>query len=182
MHPRITELLDFVDRERQGLRQAVDSVPSERRDVSPGPDRWSVAGVLEHLAILEVRVAALLRSRVAEARAAGVGQETDASPILATMNLGGFGDRRTRLQAGDVMRPTGMDANTAWDALEAARRDFRNAVIEADGVALADVMHPHRVFGPINLYQWIGFTGAHEARHADQIREIGEQLATAQAS
>ena len=32
------------------------------------------------------------------------------------------------------------------------------------------------VFGPLDLYTWFAFIGAHEARHAAQIREIGAAL------
>jgi hypothetical protein len=38
------------------------------------------------------------------------------------------------------------------------------------------VSWPHPRFGPLTGYQWIAFSGAHEARHAAQIREIAEQL------
>ena len=38
------------------------------------------------------------------------------------------------------------------------------------------VQAPHPVFGALDMYQWLLFVGAHEGRHADQIREIGEAL------
>ncbi|HTE47976.1 MAG TPA: DinB family protein [Gemmatimonadaceae bacterium] len=182
MHPRIAELLEHIDTQSRVLQQAVESVPAARRDDSPGPDRWSVAGVLEHLAIIEARVSGLLRSRMAAARASGVGEETETSPILDTSKLAVFLDRNRKIQTGDAAKPTGIRADAAWTALEAARNGFRDAVVEADGFALGGVMQPHPAFGPINLYEWIAFTASHEARHALQIREIGEQLATSAAS
>jgi hypothetical protein len=177
MQPRIAELVQNLDAQHETLRKAVDGVPPERRDKSPAPDRWSVAGVLEHVALLEGRVATLFRSRVAEAKAAGLREETATSSILATFDLNMMLDRSLRLVAPDVMTPK-PDANpeASWQALEVTWQDFRKAVLEADGLALCEVMHPHRVFGPLNMYQWIAFTAAHEARHAAQIREIGEQL------
>jgi len=179
MHPRIAELVQDLDSQHDVLRQAVESVPAERRDKPPAPDRWSVAGVIEHLALLEARVATLFRTRVAEARAAGLTEETETSSILAAFNLNMMLDRTTRLVAPDVLSPK-PDTNpeVAWQALDTAWQDFRQAVLESDGLALGEVMHPHRVFGPLTMYQWIAFTAAHEARHAAQIREIGEQLAT----
>ena len=51
------------------------------------------------------------------------------------------------------------------------------AIARGDGLALSQVEHPHPIFGPLNLYQWVAFVGAHEARHAAQIREVGAQLA-----
>jgi hypothetical protein len=179
MHPRIAELVQDLDAQHEKLREAVESVPPERRDKPPAPERWSVAGVLEHLALLEARVATLFRTRVAEARAAGLKAETETSSILATFDLNIMLDRGQRIVAPDVLSPKpDTDPEVAWQALEVAWKDFRQAVIEADGLALGEVMHPHRVFGPLTMYQWIAFTGAHEARHALQIREIGEEVAS----
>lgn len=49
-------------------------------------------------------------------------------------------------------------------------------VREYDGLALGSVTAPHPVLGEIDVYQWLLFLGAHEGRHADQVREIGEAL------
>jgi hypothetical protein len=38
------------------------------------------------------------------------------------------------------------------------------------------VSMPHSVFGPSSAYHWFAFVGAHEARHAAQIREIAGAL------
>lgn len=180
MHPRIAELVEHLDSQHEVLRQAVENIPFERRDKPPAPNRWSVAGVIEHLALLESRIAALFRTRVAEARAAGLKEETETSSILAAFDLNMMLDRSHRLVAPDIMTPKPDTApEAAWQALDVAWQDFRQAVLESDGLALGEVMHPHRVFGPLTMYQWIAFTASHEARHAAQIREIGEQLATA---
>jgi hypothetical protein len=52
-------------------------------------------------------------------------------------------------------------------------------VRSADGLALSEIVQPHPVLGPINLYQWIAFVGAHEARHAAQVMELRELLVEA---
>jgi len=41
---------------------------------------------------------------------------------------------------------------------------------------LSEVVQPHPVLGPINLYQWALFVGSHETRHTGQVREIAAQL------
>src|SRR3954470_23020858 len=55
MHPAIMEILTRLDRSRAELREAVDRVPADQRDQAPASDRWSVAGVLEHLALVDER-------------------------------------------------------------------------------------------------------------------------------
>jgi hypothetical protein len=54
MHTRTRELLDYLELQRAVLRGACESVPPALRDRPHAPDRWSAAGVVEHLAILEI--------------------------------------------------------------------------------------------------------------------------------
>ncbi len=76
--------------------------------------------------------------------------------------------------AGPASQPRGnVTMAAAWEELEAATDALRKAVGAADGLALGEVHAPHPALGSLNLYQWLIFIGAHEARHADQIREIG---------
>ena len=181
MHPRIAELLNHIDEQRVKLRAAVDSVPVEDHGRSPAEGQWSVAGVIEHLAVVESRITELFRARVGEARANGIGDETETSLLLATLETDVIEDRTRRLRASTPIQPSGnLDSATAWKALEASRAEFRSAVVDADGLALSQISHPHLYFGPFNLYRWIAFIGSHEARHAAQIREIGEALAKGQ--
>jgi hypothetical protein len=70
-----------------------------------------------------------------------------------------------------------LAADAAWEELERGGRAVREAAGAGDGLALGTVYHPHPQFGPLSLYQWIAFVGAHEGRHAAQIRETGEALA-----
>ena len=85
-----------------------------------------------------------------------------------------------RRVAGEASRPQGLlDAAAALTRLEGERAKFRDAVIAADDLALDDAVTSHPRLGALNMYQWVLFTGAHESRHAAQIREIGESLRSA---
>ena len=81
-------------------------------------------------------------------------------------------DRGSRLVAGERAEPrAGLDHTAAWAALERSRAELRAALIDGDGLALGERVQPHPFIGPLNLYQWVLFVGAHEARHARQIAE-----------
>jgi len=178
MHARIKELFDYLDVRREELRVAVESIPEAQRELQPAPDRWSVAGVIEHLALLETRLIGMFKKRIAEGRAAGVGPDSDTSSVLASSDIATLLDRTRRLTAPEIIQPkASMDAESAWHALEQAREGFRSTILEADGLALTEILETHRIFGPMDLYKWIAFVGGHEARHTAQIREIGAQLA-----
>ena len=46
--------------DRAALRAAVDVVPESKRTTRSAPDRWSVAEILEHVAIVNSRIAAMI--------------------------------------------------------------------------------------------------------------------------
>lgn len=178
MHRRIAELLDYLDSRRELLCAAVERVPAERRSRRPAPDRWSVADVLEHLTLVEGGVARLLSKHVAGAPTNGLVAETSTTPLLDTMDLARVLDRGRPITAPDRVQPReGLDAATALAALERTRVALREAVLAADGLALGELVVPHAVLGPITLYEWIAFVGAHEERHTAQVGEIAAILA-----
>jgi len=176
MHPRTEELLRHLDANRVVLRAAVADVPPSLRETRPAPDRWSVAEVLEHLARVEEQLTRLLTAKLSEARAAGtLGPESNSDPVIDARAHRIVLDRRTRVTAGDRVLPRGeLDSAAALAKLETARDKLRELLIAHDGLAIAAVSHPHPVLGPIDGYQWFAFVGSHEARHAAQIREVGE--------
>jgi uncharacterized damage-inducible protein DinB len=179
MHPRLEEVLSYLDSERAALRDAVELLPAELRDQQPGPDRWSVAQVLQHLVMIEKRIAMGMTKWVGDASAGGLGPEADTSSVLKSLDLALIADRSNRRNAPEEVRPAGdLDAASAWAALEKTRAALRAAVLPGDGLALSEVIQPHPVLGPINIYQWLLFVGSHEARHTGQVGEIAAELAS----
>jgi hypothetical protein len=170
MHVITRELLAYLDEQRSVLKAAFESIPPELRDRPPAPERWSAANVVEHLAIVETRISTLLSERIEEARA-GLPPETRADPILPTIDYQRMYDRSTRVKAPEPVIPTGLNAMAAWNALEQAGSKMRALLVANDGLALSSVSHPHPRFGLLSVYQWVAFLGAHEVRHAQQIRE-----------
>lgn len=177
MQPRIKEVLDHLATNRRELREAVDGVPIDRRRTKPNLDAWSVVDVLEHIAIVESSVAGLLKRKIGEGRDAGLGLETDISPVIDQRYVAKVCDRSYKIVTGEGTRPkSDLAPEAAWEAAERAHETLRQVVIDVDGLALGEVSAPHPIFGPLNVYEWIAFVGSHESRHAAQIREIGASL------
>ena len=177
MHPRSQEVVNYLDKTRTELREAVASVPAHARNQKPAEDQWSVAQVLDHLTIAHNLVAKSVGKWIAEAQASGLGPETSNTSLLNSIPSERILDRSRKVQAPERISPrSDVDAETAWRELEEAQDNLRAAFLTGDGLALDQVVQPHPVLGPINVYQWTLFNGSHEARHALQIREIGEKL------
>src|SRR5438552_1539826 len=115
MHPRIEELVDALDSRRAELTRAVDEVPTSARNRRPSEDRWSVAEVLEHLALVEENIAQRIKLLVAEQRANGLGVERDSTSVAQTFDSAFMLDRTRKRVAREAMQPrSGIDAAAAW--------------------------------------------------------------------
>jgi hypothetical protein len=169
MHPRLTELLDYVHAQTEELRKAYDAVPSDRRTVRPEPGRWSPAEIVNHLVIVDRRINQRFRTLIEDARS--LPPESDSSPILSATIAGRVTTRDRRFTTSEASEPRDTDPSRIWDELAAVRRELADVVATADGLALGKVFAPHPAFGPISGYDWLAFVGAHAARHAEQIRE-----------
>jgi hypothetical protein len=178
MHPRIQEILTTLDASRADLRAAVDAVPAAQRDTRPAADRWSAAEVLEHLAMVEGRMArGIFVKKIEEARAGGIGPERATSPVAPTFDPAGVLDRtELRVAPPQVVPQGGKDLETAWSELTQIREGLRAAILSADGLALGEVIHVHPTLGAMNLYQWALWIAGHELRHVAQVREIADAI------
>jgi hypothetical protein len=177
MHTRIQELVDHLARERQVLADALAEVPPDRVTERPAADRWSAAEILEHLVIVERRIGGALAREVDAASAVGLAAESDDSPVASMLDVARYSSRAERVVASPQSQPTaGRPIDESWRDLQQARADLRATLAAASGLALATLDWPHPRLSALNGYQWMLFLGAHEARHADQIREVAAQL------
>ena len=177
MHPHLAEVFAMIERSTDALRDAIETVPRELRRQRPAPERWSVAEIIEHLALVETIFTKRLSAPIAAARAAGVGPETGERAPLPEPTAAAMANRAVTRTAPDPMQPTGqMDDAEALAAFERAQQGFRDLLSSADGLALSTVTFDHAFFGTLNLYQWTELMAGHELRHAEQIREIAAQL------
>src|SRR6516162_1959244 len=173
----IDELIRHLDENRRALRAAVDAVPEPDRRRRPAPDRWSVAEVVEHLAIVEGRVTARLAAAFDAAPPAALPEGHVPQPVDRAF-LDRIGDRTNRFKTGAPSEPRGgIDIEAAWAAATSSREAFRRLLERADGRDVGGIVFPHPFIGPLSFYEWAVFLSGHDARHADQIREIAVELA-----
>jgi hypothetical protein len=180
MQPRTTELLAYLDSADKELDAALAATSGELRETRADPDRWSVAEIVEHLAIVHRNATALLETTIAGAREAGLPSETAHDPVVRAGEVQRMTNRSFKISAPERARPTGtIDCRTAHEQLIEARASVRRLLLAADGAALGEVVALHPALGPIDAYQWFVFFGAHQKRHASQIREVAAQLTDA---
>lgn len=152
---------------RDELTSAVAGLSPSQSLFQREPGGWSIAEIVEHLAIIEGRVQALI-SRLPEAPHA----EPDRNQEEIERCIFQMLPRRTsRVQAPEAALPKGNF--TLPDAIEEfVRKREETARLLESASCLRGRVIPHPIFGLWDGYQWILATASHTARHLAQIQEI----------
>jgi hypothetical protein len=162
------QALRYLSETRSGVLDAVKGLSEAQWKFKPAPDRWSVAEVVEHLALIEDIVTQSILGNIGKAPAPSA--DRDPKQVDA-MILAKVVDRSTKFQAPPPAVPTGRWAPAV--ALEHFL-DGRNQTVELLK-STPDLRHhsiDHPVFGPLDGYEWVLAVAAHSARHTKQILEV----------
>jgi hypothetical protein len=137
----------------------------------PGPDRWSVAEVAEHITISESTLLGMVQTKIMTAPATPEKRADVAGKDEVILTK--VPDRSHKAQAPEFLKPTNRWATQA--DLTKAFEDERKATmdyIRTTNDDLRDHMGPHPILGPLDAYQWILLISAHSERHTKQIEEV----------
>jgi hypothetical protein len=172
----VPQIYEHIDRTRAHLLSAVEGLSDEQQAFSPAPDRWCVAQLCEHLSIVEGNVVGLLGKLLARAEESGEASVTPDS--FDPVSIEEFVERArvVKYEAPERIRPAGLSLADSLARLKdsrAALHALRPRVERADGRALR---FPHPAWGPLDLYQWLLFVGAHEDRHLAQIEALKQMM------
>jgi uncharacterized damage-inducible protein DinB len=135
-----------------------------------GPNRWSVGEVVEHLALAE-NFLAEARQKAMDGPPATAEQLAKAKGQDAVI-LKAIPDRTQKVQAPEPIQP--KQRLGPREKVAAAYRSRRANTLAYAQKTTDDLRS--RVgdspLGPLDAYQWLLFTAAHNERHLGQIREV----------
>ena len=152
---------------RDALLEAVAGLSEAQLQFRPRPESWSIADCVEHLAIAEDRLFALVAQGAAKPDGVSLDPAKDDRMVRAVV------DRSRKFAAPPAMRPAGRFASVAEAA--AKFRDSRERVIDYARDCQDDLRHRfmmHPVLGEIDCYRCLLLLALHPARHAAQIEKI----------
>jgi len=165
--PEQEKALRYLEETRAGVMDAVKGLSEAQLRFKPAPERWSIAEVVEHLALTEELVENIL-GKIEQAPAGA--QERDLKKIDA-MILASVPDRTRKFQAPPEISPTGRWTEAeAIKHFQAARKQVAAVLSSTPDLRKHVIDHP--ALGPLDGYQWILTTAAHSARHTKQILEV----------
>lgn len=161
--------VDLLNRSRQALLEAVDGVTEQQARWKPAPERWSILEYVEHLAVSDDALVALVeRSLQSPAK-----PETKEERHAREQKI-----RETPMPRGVNRAPEMLKPNARFGSLAEAVAAFREAharTMEFTQNTQADLRShfaPHAVLGPLDGYQWLVGNARHAESHAGHIREI----------
>ncbi len=133
-------------------------------------ERWSIAGIVEHLAVFEE----FIRGAIVKALEADPDHERSAlAREKETLVLGLATSREVKFEAREATRPTGR-----WSEGAELIAEFREArartILFATGTRsdLRAHFFQHIAFGDLDCFQWLLLLGQHTLRHCAQIEEV----------
>ncbi len=163
--------VDRLTNTRQLLIDAVAGVTEEQARWKPAPDRWSILEYVEHLAVSDDELVAMIERSLktpaqpeTEEQRKAREQKIRETPVPRGVN-----------RAPETLQPGGRFASLS-DAV-AAFLAARERTLEYARTTQADLrshFSPHTVLGPLDGYQWLNGNAHHVETHSAHIREIRE--------
>jgi hypothetical protein len=161
--------IKYLEKTRLEVLAATKGLSEAQWNFKPGPDRWSVAEVTEHIAATEDRLMDMVRNQVMKAPA-----RTGADDVKAIdeMVLQKIPDRSQKAQAPEELRPSNR-----FGSPKGSVDHFKESRAKTiDFIKKTKDLRDHATDSPFgkkfDAYQWVLMTAAHSERHTKQINEV----------
>jgi hypothetical protein len=169
MHRRLVGPWDRLVAGKAGVIERIAGIAPELRARRPGPGRWSILEVLEHLVIVETGIAsALMREPSPERPRRFEGRWWRYPSLRIVLALG----VRIKLPI-ESIAPTGT---AEWEGLQhrwdEGRELLRRWLDEVDPAILATPRFRHPIGGWLDVPQGVTFAGDHLAHHRPQVERV----------
>ena len=158
----------YLEKTRDGVVASVKGLSDAQMSFKSGPDRWSVAQVMEHIALGEDFIFGHLTQDVMKAGPGAADRDaatTDAG-VLARVP-----DRSHPLKAPEPLVPTGR-----WTPDESLKRFLASREKTIEFLKTATDLRAHVSDGPtgqpLDGYEWVLLIAGHSERHTKQILEV----------
>jgi hypothetical protein len=160
--------LQYLETTKKGVLEATKGLSEAQWNFKAGPDRWSVAQVMEHIATAEDFIRGALKEKVMMAPAGEPGRDVKKSDeaVLAMVP-----DRTNKVQAPEPLVPTNR-----FGSPEGSVKHFvESRATTEDFLKTTTGLRDHVTdspMGKLDGYEFILLIAAHSERHTKQINEV----------
>ena len=164
-----TRAIKYLEQTEAGVLAATKGLSEAQWNFKPGPDRWSIAEVAEHIAVSEDLIRGNIQTNVMKAPARTEKEDVKALDELVLQKVP---DRSVKRQTIEPLRPTnryGSPKDTLKHFKDSRAKTLAFAKDTKD-------LREHATDSPfgkkLDAYQWVLFLAAHSERHTKQIDEV----------
>jgi hypothetical protein len=158
----------YLEKTRDAVEASTKGLTSAQWTFQAAPEKWSVAQVVEHLALAEDLFFDTVTQKVMSAPAGAPDRDFKKTDAMVLANVP---DRSHKVQAPDELVPTGR-----WSPQEALNHFVRSRARTIQYLQNTPDLREHVMAGPtgapLDAYEWILLAAAHSERHEKQIEEV----------
>ncbi len=160
--------MQYLERTKQGVLDATKGLSDAQWNFKAGPDRWSIAQCVEHIAAAEDYIRGMVVEKVMAAPAvAGRDLKKTDDAVVAIIP-----DRSKKAQAPEPLVPT----NRFGSADGSLKHFVESRTKTEDFLRTTPGLRDHAVDSPLGSkldgYEFVLFIAAHSERHTKQILEV----------
>jgi hypothetical protein len=173
------ESIDSIYAENRNIRerfiQTINSVKDGELHAAPEGEKWPIAHLVEHVAIVEEGISKICNKLLREAEASGAGASS--SSRLSDNFLSLASDTTGKLEAPERVRPSGeKSVAESLARMEDNRKKLEELRPMFESWDSVSFKFPHPHFGDMSAIEWLALIGGHEERHLKQIERLLEKL------
>jgi DinB superfamily len=163
--------LQYLESTKKGVLDATKGLSDAQWNFKPGPDRWSVAEVMEHLAAAEDLLRIMTQEQVMKTPAVPPRDPAELKKIDDAV-IAMVPDRSHKVDAPEPLRPTNRFGSPA----EAQKHFLESRATTEEYLKSTLDLRAHSVDSPMGMkldgYEWILLIAGHSERHTKQMVEV----------
>jgi DinB family protein len=160
--------LQYLESTNKNILETTKGLSAAQWNFKQGPERWSVAQVVEHIAAAEDMLRGLTTEKVMVAPAAPDRDVKHIDEMVVAMVT----DRTHKADAPEPLRPV----NRFGSPDEALKHFVESRAQTEEFLKKTPDLRAHAVDSPLgpklDAYEWVLFIAAHSERHTKQINEV----------
>ena len=171
----IAEIYAANDKVREKIKNTVSALTDEQSSVLHEGEKWTIAHLVEHIAVVETGMAKISAKLLKQAQAAG-NQADGTAKLSEDFARKAAVVRDQKLEAPEMVRPTGNKTIAqSLKKMEENQQMLEDLRPLFESVECSDFTFPHPAFGALTAHEWLTLIGGHQARHLRQLENMLEK-------
>jgi hypothetical protein len=159
----------YLEKTRAEVLEATKGLSEAQWNFKPGPDRWSIAEVTEHIAAAEDLLRGMIQEKVMTAPPRAAGEDVKA---IDEFVLQAVPDRSHKAQAPEPLTPTNRFGSPKGSLNHFKDSRAKTITFLKNTQGLRDHATDSPMGKKLDGYEWVLMIAAHSERHTKQIEEV----------